>query len=71
MALVLVKSLNAGMAIAAERMKQKDMQACLAAFGFGAETRCGIPGESAGLVTGPKKWSATPRPPCAWATRSA
>lgn len=55
---VLVKSLNAGMAIAAERMKQKDMQACLAAFGFGAETRCGIPGESAGLVTGPKKWSA-------------
>lgn len=56
---VLVKSLNAGMAIAAERMKHKDMQACLAAFGFGAETNVGLEGETKGIVTRPKEWRPT------------
>lgn len=53
---VLVKSLNAGMAIAAERMKHKDMQACLKAFGFGAKTNIGLGGETNGIVTSPKQW---------------
>jgi len=56
---VLVKSLNAGMAIAAERMKFKDMQACLKAFGFGSKTNIGLGGETGGIVTSPKHWRAT------------
>jgi cell division protein FtsI (penicillin-binding protein 3) len=54
---VLVKSLNGGMACAAERMKFSQMQDMLQRFGFGQKTGVGIPGESEGLVTTPKKWS--------------
>ncbi|MBX3354303.1 MAG: penicillin-binding protein 2 [Phycisphaeraceae bacterium] len=55
---VLVKSLNAGMAIAAERMKFADMQACVRAFGFGQRTQVGLAGETAGIITPPKQWKA-------------
>ena len=54
---VLVKSLNGGMASAAEKMTNAQMQECVRRFGFGAPTGVGIPGESEGLVTGPKDWS--------------
>ena len=54
---VLVKSLNGGMASAAEKMTLKQMQDCVSKFGFGKKTGVGIPGESEGLVTGPKDWS--------------
>ncbi|MEI6023983.1 MAG: penicillin-binding protein 2 [Phycisphaerales bacterium] len=54
---VLVKSLNGGMAAAAERMKFSDMQNMVQRFGFGQKSGVGIPGESEGLVTTPKKWS--------------
>lgn len=54
---VLVKSLNSGMAIVAERMTDHEMQEAIARFGFGATTACGLPGESAGLLTPPKRWS--------------
>jgi len=53
---VLVKSLNAGMAIAAERMKFKDMQECVRAFGFGALTGLDPTMESRGIVTPAKSW---------------
>lgn len=54
---VLVKSLNGGMAAAAERMKFSDMQNMVQRFGFGKKSGVGIPGESEGLVTTAKKWS--------------
>lgn len=54
---VLVKSLNSGMAIVAERMPHREMQAMVDAFGFGRPVACGIAGETAGLVTAPKSWS--------------
>ena len=54
---VLVKSLNGGMASAAEKMTNAQMQECVRRFGFGQPTGVGIPGESEGLVTGAKDWS--------------
>lgn len=54
---VLVKSLNSGMAIVAERLSKEAMQGCVERFGFGQRTGCGIAGETAGLVTSSKSWS--------------
>jgi cell division protein FtsI/penicillin-binding protein 2 len=54
---VLVKSLNSGMSIIAERMSHKEMQNALVRFGFGSRTNCGFPGETAGLVTSARHWS--------------
>ncbi len=54
---VLVKSLNGGMASAAEKMTFAQMRDMLEAFGFGKKTGVGIPGESEGLVTSAKAWS--------------
>jgi len=54
---VLVKSLNGGMAAAAERMSFSQMQSVLERFGFGRRTAVGIPGESEGLLTLPKGWT--------------
>jgi cell division protein FtsI/penicillin-binding protein 2 len=54
---VLVKSMNSGMAIAAERMTHVQMQAALERFGFGQLTACGLGGESAGIVTAAEDWN--------------
>jgi cell division protein FtsI/penicillin-binding protein 2 len=54
---VLIKSLNSGMAIAAERLSFAEMQEAIARFGFGKRTGCRIPGESPGIVTPPQEWS--------------
>ena len=54
---VLVKSINSGMAIVAERMSHDELQGAVAKFGFGRKTGCGLPGESAGLVTSVANWS--------------
>jgi cell division protein FtsI/penicillin-binding protein 2 len=54
--LVLVKSMNIGMAMIAERMSHKQMQDALKRFGFGSKTNIGIVGESAGIVTSQKQW---------------
>jgi cell division protein FtsI (penicillin-binding protein 3) len=54
---VLVKSLNSGMAIVAERLTDAQMQYMVQNLGFGRPTGCGLPGETAGLVTTPTKWS--------------
>ncbi len=54
---VLVESLNTGMAIVGERMTHAQMRDAVRRFGFGRLTRCGIPGESAGLLTPAARWS--------------
>jgi len=54
---VLVHSLNTGMAMVAERMTHEQMRDTLDRFGFGERTRCGVPGETAGLVTPAARWS--------------
>ncbi|MHC4949277.1 MAG: peptidoglycan D,D-transpeptidase FtsI family protein, partial [Planctomycetota bacterium] len=54
---VLVRSLNTGMAMVAERMSHAEMQGVLDRFGFGRRTSSGLPGESAGIVTTPADWS--------------
>ncbi len=55
---VLVKSLNSGMAIAGEKMTFEQMRRLVVdRFGFGAVSHLGLPGETAGLVTGPEGWS--------------
>ena len=54
---VLVKSINSGMAIVAERMTHQQLRNAVERFGFGRKTHCGLPGESLGLVTPAEKWS--------------
>ena len=54
---VLVKSLNSGMAIVAERMQQSRLQELVSTLGFGHATACGLPGETRGIVTTPLNWS--------------
>ncbi len=54
---VLVKSMNSGMAIIAERMTHNQLQQAVSHFGFGQKTYCGMPGESPGIVTPPKAWT--------------
>ena len=54
---VLVKSINSGMAIVSERMSFKEMRGAVTLFGFGSKTGCGLPGESAGILTNEKNWS--------------
>lgn len=54
---VLVRSLNAGMAMVAERMTHTHMREAIARFGFGERTGVGLPGESPGIVTSARDWS--------------
>ncbi|MHC4415862.1 MAG: peptidoglycan D,D-transpeptidase FtsI family protein [Planctomycetota bacterium] len=54
---VLVKSVNSGMAIVAERMNHDQMREAVTRFGFGTPTACGLLGESAGIVTSAGAWS--------------
>jgi cell division protein FtsI/penicillin-binding protein 2 len=54
---VLIKSMNSGMAIVAERMTPREMQHAVTTFGFGSPTRVGLPGETSGILTSPKKWT--------------
>jgi cell division protein FtsI/penicillin-binding protein 2 len=56
--MVLVKSLNSGMAIVAERMKRSRLREVVASLGFGQSTGCGLPGETGGIVTSERNWSA-------------
>jgi cell division protein FtsI (penicillin-binding protein 3) len=53
---VLVKSMNTGMAMIAERLSHRQMQDAIARFGFGSRTNCGLKGESSGIVTAPRQW---------------
>ena len=54
---VLIKSMNSGMAMVAERMTHREMQSVIKRFGFGEKTNCGLPGETAGITTSSRHWS--------------
>lgn len=54
---VLVHSVNTGMVTVGLRMTHAQMQDMVRDFGFGSKSGVGIPGESAGLVTSPKRWT--------------
>ena len=54
---VLIKSINTGMAMVAERMTHSEMREAVLRFGFGEKTRAGVPGETRGVLTPAKKWS--------------
>ena len=54
---VLIKSMNSGMAIVAERMTHAEMRTVITRFGFGEPTGCGLPGESAGIITPAGEWT--------------
>lgn len=54
---VLVKSMNSGMAMIAERLSWREMQNAIQRFGFGSRTSCGLKGETSGIVTSSRKWS--------------
>jgi cell division protein FtsI (penicillin-binding protein 3) len=59
---VLAKSSNVGAAKIAEKLGARRMYHFLRAFGLGAGTGIGLPGESAGLLPSPRAWSATTLP---------
>jgi len=53
----LIKSLNSGMALVGERMTPVEQRRAFEAFGFGAPTGVGIPGESSGRLTPLRQWN--------------
>jgi cell division protein FtsI (penicillin-binding protein 3) len=54
---VLVRSSNIGMAQGAARLSREQLRATILAFGFGAPTGLGLPGERAGMVTSARNWN--------------
>ena len=54
---VLIKSLNSGMAIVAERLSNDEMRNGITGFGFGTPTYLGLAGETSGIMTTSKNWS--------------
>ena len=54
---VLVRSLNSGMAIIAERLTDRNVQSLVRDLGFGQSTGCGLPGETPGIVTKTDAWT--------------
>ena len=55
---VLIKSMNSGMAIVAERLSNDEMRNGIMGFGFGTPTYLGLAGETSGIMTTSKNWSA-------------
>ncbi|MDP7009521.1 MAG: penicillin-binding protein 2 [Phycisphaerales bacterium] len=53
---VLIKSMNSGMAIVADRLSEQEMQQAISNFGFGTPTFVGLGGETSGIVTSPQHW---------------
>lgn len=56
---ILANSSNVGTITIAQRLGKDRLAAALTAYGFGQPTGVGLPGESAGLLPDPAKWSAT------------
>ena len=54
---VLVKSMNSGMAIVAERFSHEQLQHAIRQFGFGERTLVGLGGETSGIITSPSNWN--------------
>jgi len=50
--------MNSGMAIVAQRLTNKEMQDAITGFGFGSPTHLGLAGETRGLITSARNWSA-------------
>ena len=59
---ITVVSCNAGAAYAADQMSMRDFHGRMRAFGFGARTGAGNPGETAGFLRPPEQWSERSRP---------
>ncbi len=55
---VIAKSSDIGMVRVAQRLGPQRFMASVKAFGFGARTGLGLPGETAGLLRNTKSWSA-------------
>jgi cell division protein FtsI (penicillin-binding protein 3) len=55
---VIAKSSDIGVIRVAQRVGPEKFYAAMKAFGFGTRTGLGLPGETAGLLKGPKSWSA-------------
>ncbi|ROO83957.1 peptidoglycan synthetase FtsI [Actinocorallia herbida] len=60
---ILAKSSNVGTIMASENLPDDKLYNYLTAFGFGAETGVGLPGETRGLLHPPSTWSGTDRYP--------
>ncbi len=56
---VIAKSSNIGTVKAAMRLGGPKLHECIKKFGFGERTEIPLPGESPGLLTNPRNWSAT------------
>ena len=54
---VLIKSMNSGMAIVAQRLTHGQLQEAVSRFGFGEPTRVGLGGETSGILTSATDWS--------------
>nr|BFE35230.1 hypothetical protein GCM10010200_074810 [Actinomadura rugatobispora] len=63
---VLATSSNVGTILASERITQQTLYQFLRAFGFGEKTGVGLPGETAGQLLPPERWSGTDRYPIAF-----
>jgi cell division protein FtsI (penicillin-binding protein 3) len=59
---IIIKSCNAGAAYASEQVGEDDFYTYLENFGFGTRTGVGLPGETAGLLRSPARWSARSKP---------
>jgi cell division protein FtsI/penicillin-binding protein 2 len=54
---VLIKSMNSGMAIVAQRLSHSQLQNAISRFGFGEPTRVGFGGETSGIQTSVSDWN--------------
>ena len=59
---IIVFSCNAGAAYAADRLGMHEFYTYLRNFGFGGRTGAGNPGETAGFLRSPERWSERSRP---------
>ncbi|MDR1058581.1 MAG: transpeptidase family protein [Treponema sp.] len=59
---IIIFSCNAGAAYASDRLGSGEFYGMLRAFGFGARTGAGNPGETAGLLRSPERWSERSKP---------
>ncbi|WP_446678414.1 peptidoglycan D,D-transpeptidase FtsI family protein [Actinomadura litoris] len=63
---VLAKSSNVGTILASESISSQQLYQTLRDFGFGQKTGLPLPGETAGLLQPPARWSGTDRYPIAF-----
>jgi cell division protein FtsI (penicillin-binding protein 3) len=54
---VIARSSNVGTIVVGSRLKPKALYQTLTSFGFGSRTDAGLPGESAGILHPPERWS--------------